>query len=124
MSEELPSHDDFFCTLPVWTVIDPEEFKQAGVPASIKLLNSPKFGLLLGLFTDEDLALRFIEDVGLTGRTTFKISAKEQLLDTLSSFKVIGVKYVGIDCPALASPRNETGRYPTLQQVIDAASAI
>jgi hypothetical protein len=118
MSSDPSAHDVFRFSLPVWTIVIDSEMHR-GLPGAVSVMESPIYGLLLALFTDEDLASRFIEDAGPESRSPLRISDRRQLRALLEAFVLIGVSHVGIDCPPLANPRNETGRYPTIQQIID-----
>jgi hypothetical protein len=120
MADE-PADDTFVFSLPVWILAAADTVLPVGLPLAVKVMKSDKHGNLLGLFTDEDLAKRFIEEEGMPNTAACKVSLKSEFLNLLYRFQHGGVKYVGIDCPTRANPRREAGRFPRLEDVIAAA---
>lgn len=118
MSDDLDSLDVFRFKLPVWILARRDD------PGIIRAMQTVLYGELLAIFTDEDLAQRFIEDAGIGDLTPGAIARKGQMLTLLSWCQQKGIQYVGIDCPTAANPRKETGRYPPIQKVIDAARTL
>jgi hypothetical protein len=112
--------DTFVFALPVWTIAIEDLKKQQGLPAAYSVMEAPGYGPLLVFFTDEALAVRFIEESGLAGRVLVKLTEEQHLLAAIRHFERIGVTHVGIDCPTRANPRGETGRYPTVRQIVAA----
>src|SRR5438132_122361 len=105
MADDSLAHDTFLFGLPVWTLVDEAELAKSGLPNGVLHVQSPQFRILFALFTDEDLALEFIRDAGVTGRAPSKIAGKNLFLSLLKHFENDGVEYVGIDCPPAADRR-------------------
>ena len=121
---DLPSDPDaFVIESPVWTIAIDAELRAHGMPGGVAVMASAGHGLVFPLYTDEDLARRFLEESGAVGRSPYRIDGLPHLVALLRAMELVGVNRVGIDCPTAANPRGEAGRYPTVRQVLAAAGA-
>lgn len=111
--------DFYFCNFPVWTIIDVKNYKLFGHTGGIVVMESPAInGTLVPIWSDEVMAERFVDECGVSGRAILAIDQGDDLIAILKSHKGTGVTHVGIDCPTRDNPRRETGRYPTIEEVI------
>lgn len=96
--------------LPLWTIVIRADHASRGLPWSIYLPSYfPFTGQVFPLFTDNDLALRHIEDSGRADLDAHTIESKELLYTLLDDMKKVSLYEAGIDCPTRDNPRMESG---------------
>ena len=118
--DDISSDSELFAfDLPLFTLIVESEYQKHGLPGGLSLMQTPLHGVVFPLFTDRELADRFVTDLGKTGRGVLQIDDMILLVSLLNDMKVIQVAHVGIDCPTDKNPRRESGRYTALQHLID-----
>jgi hypothetical protein len=86
--------DDEF---PVFVIVDPKLESQFGMPGGIPRINPPGMKPLLTIFTDEDLARRFCEDLRRPDVTPPPIERPQDLLAIAEHFQKSGVDEVARD---------------------------
>jgi hypothetical protein len=116
MSAAIPDSGPFTVDLPVWTVVEVSTLNTVGFPMCAAMGMSP-FGRVQPLFTDEDLARRYIEEIGSPDRVPFAIRDDETLLSLLQLADSSGITHVAIDTPAAPNPRGEWQRYVRFDQL-------
>ncbi len=87
----------FYADYPLWTLYDEALAQRLGMPDGIPILNPPGVGTMLPLFTDVDLAQRFIEDARRPDVTPLAIREPLGLLAIVEHFQRKGIQHVGID---------------------------
>jgi hypothetical protein len=109
--------DHFEFEFPVWTIVDLQRFKQSGLAGSVTvMMGSDGIGRFLSMFTDVDLAKRFIEDCPLPGKGPLALATPKALLAVLSDFeKIVKGEHVGID---VSSKPKITGRFYPVREII------
>jgi hypothetical protein len=110
--------DVFFATFPVWTVVDAEQFRGTqNIVRSLPVIGSDELGKFFPVFTDDDLAKRFIEDWPLPGKAPLQLITPRALWDVLTELKPLGCGHVGIDVSLRPTIR---GRFYPISEVLEA----
>jgi hypothetical protein len=91
------SPERFEADYPLWTLYDSALDKRLGMPGGVPLINPPGMGTLLAVFTDADLAKRFIEDLRRPDVIPLALREPKALLKIVEYFQQRGVANVGID---------------------------
>jgi hypothetical protein len=120
VSADLIDPEAFVFGFPVWTVADGEKHGQRGFPTSIVLLTVLNKGDVMAVFTDVDLARRFIEEMPLPGKVPVELLTEEDLRAILSEFQRIKGDYVVFDVSARPQLR---GRFCPVKQLLDSLPA-
>lgn len=96
--DDLYSASQFVFTLPVWTIAFANRIADRGVAGSIPRLNADGLPEFMGIFTDEDLANRYIAaaapDAGLRA---VAIESNESFASILEGMLTRGTQYVSTD---------------------------
>jgi hypothetical protein len=89
----------FYADYPLWTLHDEALEKKRGIggKGGIPQINFPKIGAVLAIFTDVDLANRFLEEAGGPVMSPVALRKPEDLLSIAEHFQREGVEYVAID---------------------------
>jgi len=95
--DELPELDTFVAEFPVWSVVDEAIFRRDGLIPALPKLFTPEDGAIFALFTDDDLAKRFVERLPLPGKVPVKLITPGALRVILTELQCMGCKNVGID---------------------------
>jgi hypothetical protein len=88
------TEDDEF---PLYVVVDPNLEKQFGMPGGIPRINPPGMKPLLAVFTDEDLAKRFCEDLRRPEVKPRAVQRPEEMLLIAEFFQKSGIDEVARD---------------------------
>jgi hypothetical protein len=99
MNDAAPGTERFEFDYPTWTLVNREIHRTAGLPFSSVQVEQRGGTKILLQFTNEDLALRFIEGTGMAHCEPVKIPDAAQFISLLREMTFIGVTHVGIDCP-------------------------
>jgi hypothetical protein len=87
----------FYADYPLWTLYDEALDKKLGMPGGVPRINPPGKPPLLAIFTDADLARRFIEDLRRPDVQPLALPNPKAVLVIAEHFQKEGVQYVGID---------------------------
>jgi hypothetical protein len=89
----------FYADYPLWTLHDVTLEKKVGEggKSGIPQINFPTIGAVLALFTDTDLAKRFLDETHRSGLSILGLKDPEALLKIAEYFQKRGVKHVAID---------------------------
>ena len=87
----------FYADYPLWTLYSEELDKKFGMPGGVPQVNPPEMKPLLAVFTDQELAQRFIDKVGWPGVVPLALPNPEAVLKVAEHFLGKGVEDVGID---------------------------
>jgi hypothetical protein len=90
----MDSEDDEF---PLYVVVDPNLERQFGMPGGIPRINPPGMKPLLAVFTDEDLAKRFCEDLRRPDVQPHVVRRPEEMLLIAEFFQKSGIDEVARD---------------------------
>lgn len=105
--------DEFLFRIPVWAIVNIANFQAKGLLSSIVTAKSPEVSDFLLMFTDDDLAKRFIEDNQASGCAPVEIKTEQALRSILIDLKKNGLAHVGIDVS------NSKGRFYPIGDIID-----
>jgi hypothetical protein len=94
MNDESVLEDDEF---PLFVLVDAKLDKQFGLPGGVPRINPPGMKPLLVIFTDEDLAKRFCEDLRRPDVTPQAIRSPKDLLPIAEFFQNSGIQEVARD---------------------------
>jgi hypothetical protein len=84
----------FYADYPLWTLYDAALGQgKAGIPQ----INGPNMEPFLAIFTDVDLAKRFIEDLRRPDVEPVALREPKAVLAILEHFQQKGIKHVGLD---------------------------
>jgi hypothetical protein len=112
--------EPFIIGLPAWTIADLVLHRSAGLPYSAVIMNSDPLGRFVPIFTDDDLATRFIEDGALEGITAVALDSFRALRFLLTDKEAIGVENVGVDV-SFKPPKR--GRFWPIHEVLQDIAA-
>jgi hypothetical protein len=87
----------FYADYPLWTLYDEALAKKLGMPGGVPRINPPGMGPLVAIFTDVDLAKRFIEDLRRPDVTPLALPNPKAVLAVAEHFQKAGVEHVGLD---------------------------
>jgi hypothetical protein len=116
MSEELFNADRFHIYFPMWAILDVEAYQRQDWQAAFTVPAFADGEKFAPLFTDLDLAKRFIEELPLPGRTPMEATA-ETLPIFLEVWERAEVTRVGIDMSLIPIPR---ARFIPLREIREA----
>ncbi|HVC98452.1 MAG TPA: hypothetical protein VND64_32595 [Pirellulales bacterium] len=103
---------------PFWTVVDKEKCEQLGLAKSVvRFTCIQRESPVCPLFTDDDLAQRFLETYGSTGRVSVCLAEPPELLGLLTEIQAAGCKYVGFDISTIGG--HSTGDIPEIGEVLE-----
>jgi hypothetical protein len=97
LGDDLPAPEKFYADYPVWTLYDEALAKKHGMPGGVPRINPPGMKPVLAIFTDEDLAKRFIEDLRRPDVKPLALQHPRDLLAVAEHFEKAGVEHVAID---------------------------
>src|SRR5262245_24537974 len=114
---DIPDSDQgFLFTLPVFVLVDASLLTTTNLNDAIRTYEIDDRTNCLALFTDLDLAARFIHEERLTGRRPWEIATADELMDLLLHALRRGVSEVALD---LSGRR---GRFVSLQSLLSAVA--
>jgi hypothetical protein len=96
MDDELYDPKRFVADFPLWIIVA-EGFNPDNEPFAPMVMNTAEMRSILLLFTDEDLANKYIEEHGEHGRLPYPIRDPKALRELLAGFETCGGRHVGID---------------------------
>jgi hypothetical protein len=110
--------EKFLIQLPVWTIADVAICQAKGLEPAIAIFSAPEIGKILPLFTDEDLAKRFLETVPVPGKSRVWLRTMKAVRAVIAGWYKAGVGHVGIDM-SFASGGSISGRFYPCQELLD-----
>lgn len=94
MNDEFTTEDD---ESPFFVLVDPKLDRQFGLAGGVPRINPPGMKPLLAIFTDDDLAKRFCEDLRRPDVTPQAISSPKDMLAIAEFFQTSGIQEVARD---------------------------
>lgn len=88
---------NFYADYPLWTLYDEALDKRLGMPGGVPKINPPGMKPMLAIFTDPDLAQRFIDDLQRPDTKPLALPTPKAVLMIAEYFQKSGVENVGID---------------------------
>src|SRR5690349_12077699 len=89
----------FYADYPLWTLYD-AALAKLGMPSGVPQINPRGMPPLLAVFTDADLAERFITALGRPDVKPLALRNPKAVLDVAEHFQKAGVQHVAIDISA------------------------
>jgi len=104
----------------MWVIVLTDEMNEKGLPWALYLgSDDENFPLPMpAVFTDEDLADRFLET--RVGLETHRIETSQDLRILLAACQTLGIDHVGIDIPSRINPHATQGRCYTIAELLAA----
>jgi hypothetical protein len=116
MPNDDSSEAGFLFTLPVFVILDPTLLGTTGIHEAIRMYEIDDRLNCLALFTDLDLAARFIQEEQLSHRRPWEVTTPTELMELLLHALRRGVSEVALD---LSGRR---GRFVSLQSLLNAVA--
>ncbi len=86
-----------YADYPLWTLVDETLHNTLGMPGGVPKINFPTKGPVLAIFTDLDLAERFLRETQHGSVKPLALLIPEAVLKIAEYFEKAGVKLVAID---------------------------
>lgn len=116
--DELVDHDVFHASIPLYTVANRSAVDRFGLLRALPAITFAPYGNSLPLFTDTDLAERFLVELNDKSLGVVELRTKKAVRETALFLQRQGVSYAAVDCSGVAGG----ARFYPLQEIIDAAS--
>jgi len=104
--------DLFFYEMPLWVLVKKTAFANLGFPDGVAKTSTTDYPGVIVVFTDEDLASRYIASTGSDDLGAEIIDDADVFTAMLKTLKGRGARHVGFDCTGTH------GRYATIEKVL------
>lgn len=112
----------FVADYPLWIIVDRARYEKAGVPIGISKFVAQELGATLPVFTDDDLADRFLDDWQTpVVKMKLAIETQDLLYSILKELEKAGCQHVGVDISIFTGKL--TGRFHPIREFIEDLSA-
>ncbi len=95
--DDLFNSDDGAVDYPFWTIKSLDLERQHGPEFAVPQMNCPGGPSVLAIFSDDDMAQRFIDDIRLPNCEPLIIPTAADMLELVDAFRKDGVKHVGYE---------------------------